>query len=880
MDRGAPARRGGAAAARAGGDRGHPRSRPRPSAAARELVEAAPFRESGPPAADGGSGGRRERRRGAARVRGAAGAAARGARRRAGAGGPGAPRRAAHRAGRVPEALRDERKLVTVVCAEPAGTLADPEDLRAGACAAARGVRAVRRASTIRRWPCSACPPRTRTTRSAPCARRCRPASSAWRRAPGSPPARRSSPAAPPPARSRPPPSGCSGRPRAGATLADEATVHATRGALDFEASDAGWSARATRAAARPAPRPLVGRAYELAALESLYARVVAERRPHLVTVVGHAGIGKSRLVDEFARRPSRPLPALRRGHHVLGAAGDPRERGRDPARRQRGATRRPSCGRWSRQLVGRRGRARDGRRWPPAPASSLPGPEREEPSPESVAEEIALAWPRLLSALAPARRRDRGPALGRAAAARPGRGDRRPLRRPAAAGRHRAPGAGRSAAGLGLPAGNVAGRASAAERHGDAAARRRAAPGARRGAAASRSRARRRATRSSPRSSRGTSSPMSRARSPPPCGRCSPPASTRCRRSNGACCGTPRSSAARSGRPRWRPTSSSARRCGRSKRAGSSSPRATSALPGHTRARVRARAHARGRLPLDPARRPLPHARRRRALDRGAASAIGARSSSSCSPTTTRRRLARPTPRWRGPTSSPSARPRGRGSARAGRRRRCRPPADGDRPGRSGSPTARWRCAAPTPSGSPALELQGPQLPRRGARRRCARRLHRGDRARRRGSATRGRGTRMRSLAILLCTRYARRVRQHRAGVDAATALVQEGLAVDGDEPAELRRRRAARRPLRGARGAGRRRGSSQDRRRGHRRDAERAVEIAEEIGSSLLLADGARGPDVAVLRRGSLRRCARSASATCTPPPSSPTASRRTRA
>jgi class 3 adenylate cyclase len=48
---------------------------------------------------------------------------------------------------------------------------------------------------------------------------------------------------------------------------------------------------------------PLVGRGREVALLESLFDRVVAERRPHLVTVYGDAGVGKSRLVAEVESR-------------------------------------------------------------------------------------------------------------------------------------------------------------------------------------------------------------------------------------------------------------------------------------------------------------------------------------------------------------------------------------------------------------------------------------------------------------------------------------------------------------------------------------------------------------------------------------------------
>jgi class 3 adenylate cyclase/DNA-binding CsgD family transcriptional regulator/tetratricopeptide (TPR) repeat protein len=45
---------------------------------------------------------------------------------------------------------------------------------------------------------------------------------------------------------------------------------------------------------------PLVGRANELTLLSSIQAKVAQERHPHLVTLLGEPGIGKSRLVAEF----------------------------------------------------------------------------------------------------------------------------------------------------------------------------------------------------------------------------------------------------------------------------------------------------------------------------------------------------------------------------------------------------------------------------------------------------------------------------------------------------------------------------------------------------------------------------------------------------
>ena len=166
-----------------------------------------------------------------------------------------------------------------------------------------------------------------------------------------------------------------------------------------LESAPPGWApARAARGA-RAAP--LVGRAHELAALEALSPRVADEGRPRLVTVVGQAGIGKTRLVDELSARATghrlrgRCLPygegitywALR--EILWSAAGIRLDDGAAAAA--------ASCARSSALSPTRRA----GHAALAASAGiALPGPAREEPSPESVAEEIGLAWPRLLSAL------------------------------------------------------------------------------------------------------------------------------------------------------------------------------------------------------------------------------------------------------------------------------------------------------------------------------------------------------------------------------------------------------------------------------------------------------------------------------------------------
>jgi class 3 adenylate cyclase len=53
---------------------------------------------------------------------------------------------------------------------------------------------------------------------------------------------------------------------------------------------------------ARPAGRPLVGRAREFAALDAEFRRSVAGPECRLVTLLGEAGVGKSRLIEEFVR--------------------------------------------------------------------------------------------------------------------------------------------------------------------------------------------------------------------------------------------------------------------------------------------------------------------------------------------------------------------------------------------------------------------------------------------------------------------------------------------------------------------------------------------------------------------------------------------------
>jgi class 3 adenylate cyclase len=104
-----------------------------------------------------------------------------------------------------------------------------------------------------------------------------------------------------------------------GEIVVGEETYRATRSAIEYEALEAvtakgktapiaAWRAVAPASATGErhlSTTPFIGRDREIGLLDATWERVELERRPHLITVLGAPGVGKSRLMAEFTERIS-----------------------------------------------------------------------------------------------------------------------------------------------------------------------------------------------------------------------------------------------------------------------------------------------------------------------------------------------------------------------------------------------------------------------------------------------------------------------------------------------------------------------------------------------------------------------------------------------
>lgn len=116
-----------------------------------------------------------------------------------------------------------------------------------------------------------------------------------------------------------------------GGIMVGEATFRATRSVVEYRAVEPmtvkgksepvrGWLAlgsTTTPGERSVATMPMVGRVRETAILQGIFDGVVAEQRPHLMTVFGEAGVGKTRLASEFTAQLEQDGARVLRGRSL-----------------------------------------------------------------------------------------------------------------------------------------------------------------------------------------------------------------------------------------------------------------------------------------------------------------------------------------------------------------------------------------------------------------------------------------------------------------------------------------------------------------------------------------------------------------------------------
>jgi predicted ATPase/DNA-binding SARP family transcriptional activator len=200
-----------------------------------------------------------------------------------------------------------------------------------------------------------------------------------------------------------------------GSVVADEPTVRATApdAVVYSQLGEGEWmvqgvSDRLAAELEHPVRSRFLGRENELTLLQSLHTRVVEHRHPSMVLILGDAGVGKSRLVDEFLGQGDLSSPTVYRGRCLAYGEGTTYWALREILWAAAGIRFDDPAVTAARKLSDRVGAVVDESEAMRVTAAlaiasgiALPDNPLERLTPGSVADEIALAWPAFISGLA-----------------------------------------------------------------------------------------------------------------------------------------------------------------------------------------------------------------------------------------------------------------------------------------------------------------------------------------------------------------------------------------------------------------------------------------------------------------------------------------------